>query len=256
MPIEFGAAAYRFGHSMVRPSYRANFTSGTGDSAARPRIRSSRWSSTPPTQLQRPGQLRPRRPARRLPGAPPLRRLADVLRPRRRAGQEQQEDRHHDLQRAVHPAAPRHRAAHPDRPGRAPPTQPAPPTHLGPALGPGDRRRMGVAPLSATDLSDIAASTAVRHQHAAVVLHPRRSQGRRPAASTSVRSAGASSPRPSSVCSEPTRPATSASPPVPAVPRHRPHPRAHAQPQHHRQPHLHPSPLPPLRRRRDPGTYR
>jgi hypothetical protein len=32
IPIEFGAAAYRFGHSMVRPSYRANFTSGTGDS--------------------------------------------------------------------------------------------------------------------------------------------------------------------------------------------------------------------------------
>jgi Animal haem peroxidase len=34
MPIEFGAAAYRFGHSMVRPSYRANFTSGTGDSGS------------------------------------------------------------------------------------------------------------------------------------------------------------------------------------------------------------------------------
>ncbi len=34
MPIEFGAAAYRFGHSMVRPSYRANFTSGTGDSSS------------------------------------------------------------------------------------------------------------------------------------------------------------------------------------------------------------------------------
>jgi hypothetical protein len=32
MPIEFGAAAYRFGHSQVRPSYRVNFTSGTGDS--------------------------------------------------------------------------------------------------------------------------------------------------------------------------------------------------------------------------------
>ena len=47
MPIEFGAAAYRFGHSMVRPSYRANFTSGTGDSTTRPPIRSSRWSSTP-----------------------------------------------------------------------------------------------------------------------------------------------------------------------------------------------------------------
>jgi hypothetical protein len=34
MPVEFAAAAYRFGHSMVRPSYRANFTSGTGDSAS------------------------------------------------------------------------------------------------------------------------------------------------------------------------------------------------------------------------------
>ena len=32
MPIEFGAACYRFGHSMVPPSHRANFTSGTGDS--------------------------------------------------------------------------------------------------------------------------------------------------------------------------------------------------------------------------------
>jgi hypothetical protein len=32
MPIEFAAACYRFGHSMVRPSYRPNFTSGTGDS--------------------------------------------------------------------------------------------------------------------------------------------------------------------------------------------------------------------------------
>lgn len=34
MPIEFAGAAYRIGHSMVRPSYRANFTSGTGDSTS------------------------------------------------------------------------------------------------------------------------------------------------------------------------------------------------------------------------------
>jgi hypothetical protein len=34
MPIEFGAAAYRFGHSMVRPSYRANFASGSPESAS------------------------------------------------------------------------------------------------------------------------------------------------------------------------------------------------------------------------------
>jgi hypothetical protein len=33
IPVEFSGAAYRFGHSMVRPSYRANFTSGqTGGS--------------------------------------------------------------------------------------------------------------------------------------------------------------------------------------------------------------------------------
>jgi hypothetical protein len=34
MPIEFGGAAYRFGHSMVRPSYRANFASGGAESAS------------------------------------------------------------------------------------------------------------------------------------------------------------------------------------------------------------------------------
>src|SRR4030095_1179428 len=30
IPVEFQGAAYRFGHSMVRPSYRANFTSLSG----------------------------------------------------------------------------------------------------------------------------------------------------------------------------------------------------------------------------------
>jgi hypothetical protein len=32
IPVEFSGAAYRFGHSQVRPSYRANFTSGGQDS--------------------------------------------------------------------------------------------------------------------------------------------------------------------------------------------------------------------------------
>ena len=35
MPIEFGAAAYRFGHSMVRPSYRANFNRCSAHSASK-----------------------------------------------------------------------------------------------------------------------------------------------------------------------------------------------------------------------------
>ena len=30
VPVEFSVAAYRFGHSQVRPSYRANFTGATG----------------------------------------------------------------------------------------------------------------------------------------------------------------------------------------------------------------------------------
>jgi hypothetical protein len=33
LPVEFSGAAYRFGHSQVRPSYRANFTSGGQDSS-------------------------------------------------------------------------------------------------------------------------------------------------------------------------------------------------------------------------------
>jgi len=39
MPVEFQGAAYRFGHSMVRPSYRANLAATTPP-------RSSGWSST------------------------------------------------------------------------------------------------------------------------------------------------------------------------------------------------------------------
>jgi hypothetical protein len=31
IPVEFSVAAYRFGHSQVRPSYRANFSAGTGN---------------------------------------------------------------------------------------------------------------------------------------------------------------------------------------------------------------------------------
>ena len=60
MPIEFGAAAYRFGHSMVRPSYRANFTSGTGDSRS-PTADPFFALVFDPTQpdFSGPGQLRP-----------------------------------------------------------------------------------------------------------------------------------------------------------------------------------------------------
>jgi hypothetical protein len=80
MPIEFGAAAYRFGHSMVRPSYRANFTSGTGDSAsptADPFF--GLVFDADETDFQWPDRLRPCRFTRRLSRASSIHRLADVL---------------------------------------------------------------------------------------------------------------------------------------------------------------------------------
>ena len=76
IPVEFSVAAYRFGHSQVRPSYRANF------------------GTTPPTSTQQffalifddslPDRRRPGRPARRQARPDALHRLADVLRLRRR----------------------------------------------------------------------------------------------------------------------------------------------------------------------------
>ena len=91
--------------------------------------------------LQQAGQPRPRRSPRRVSRAAALRRLADVLRPRRRAGQEQQEDRHHHFQRAVHPTATRDRAPYPNRAGRPSAAQPAPAADLGTALRAEGRRR-------------------------------------------------------------------------------------------------------------------
>ena len=146
MPIEFGAACLP-----VRPLHGPAVLPGQlhqrhrrlGQPGRRPVLRPGLRRDR--GRLQRPGQLRPRRPARRLPRAAPLRRLADLLRPRRRPGQEQQEDRHHDLLGPVHPAAAGHRPAHPDRAHRAAAAQPAAPAHLEPALGPGRRGSHGCA---------------------------------------------------------------------------------------------------------------
>ena len=82
IPVEFSVAAYRFGHSQVRPSYRANF----GTSATRPDAAVLRAHLRP--GATEPG--RPRRPARRAPRAAPLHRLADLLRLRRRPRAPQQ----------------------------------------------------------------------------------------------------------------------------------------------------------------------
>ena len=108
---------------------------------APPPTRSSRWCSTrtsrtshDPVSYDRDDLLG------RLPRPAPLRRVADILRPRRRERQEQQEGRHHDLERPVHAAGAGDRPAHPDQPDCATPAKPAAPAHLGAALRTGDRR--------------------------------------------------------------------------------------------------------------------
>ena len=198
LPIEFGAAAYRFGHSMVRPSYRANFTSGTGDStnpAANPFF--ALVFDATERDLQRSDQLTTATTssAAFLPAT--LHRLANLLRPWRRTGQEQQEDRHHYLERAVHAPGPGDRAAHGDQPDGPAAAQPATPAHLGAPLGTGHRRRHGRRrPLSRSDLSDIGgvyAPFSVR-PHSGTTSWPSQAGRQRPALLD--RWADASSPRP------------------------------------------------------------
>ena len=158
MPIEFGAAAYRFGHSMVRPSYRANFTSGTGDSAsptADPFFGLVFDANEPafngPVTYDRDDLLGG------YPAPAPVCRLADLLRPRRRPGQEQQEDRHNDLVGPVHAARSRHRTPHPDGSTVLPQRNLLRQLTWSLPSGQSVARAMGVTPLSASDLSDIGA---------------------------------------------------------------------------------------------------
>jgi hypothetical protein len=84
IPIEFSAAAYRFGHSQIRPSYRLNF-GPTGGSAAVP---------VPVRRRAGSGRGRPERPARRQARGAPLHRLGNLLRFWRWQCPEQQADRH------------------------------------------------------------------------------------------------------------------------------------------------------------------
>jgi len=99
MPIEFQAACFRVGHTMVRPSYRANLKGDNGKPF---------FGLIFDPSLGGPdagaGQ-RSWRPAQRLPCSEAVHRLADVLRLQGRRGQAQQADRHEDLHSAVHAAA-------------------------------------------------------------------------------------------------------------------------------------------------------
>ena len=98
IPVEFQAAAYRFGHSMVRPSYRANLKGDDGNPFFAMVFDPARR-----------GASRSGRSARRGSRPAPLHRLADVLRLRRRGGEAEQEDRHEDLDAALRSPARRDR---------------------------------------------------------------------------------------------------------------------------------------------------
>jgi hypothetical protein len=80
LPIEFGAAAYRLGHSQVRPSYRATSPAAPATYPAPPPTRSSPWSSTPPSQTSTVPS--PRTAATCSAGSPP--RAASLAKPRSR----------------------------------------------------------------------------------------------------------------------------------------------------------------------------
>ena len=156
MPIEFGAACYRFGHSMVRPSYRANFTSGTGDSSdptADPFFALVFDADEPdfssPPSYDRDDLLGG------YPGQGSVCRLADVLRPGRRTGQKQQEDRHDDLERPVHAPGARDRAEDAASPTVLPQRNLLRQLTWGLPSGQAVARAMGVTSLAGADLADI-----------------------------------------------------------------------------------------------------
>ena len=94
IPVEFQTGAYRMGHSMVRPSYRANLAGDDGQPFFGFIFDPVAGGQADPDDL-RGGAAR----------RAPVRRLADLLRLRRRRGQAEQEDRHEDLHAAVRPAA-------------------------------------------------------------------------------------------------------------------------------------------------------
>ena len=180
MPIEFGAACYRFGHSMVRPSYRANFTSGTGDSAnpaADPFFGLVFDATEPdfngPVSYDRDDLLGGYPAPRRYVGWQTFFDFGD--------GQVKNNKKIDTTISSVLFTLPRarHRTAHPDRADRAAAAQPAPPAHLEPALGPGRRAGHGrPAAHRGRPVRHRLGVRAVRHQHAAVVLHPGRGQDR------------------------------------------------------------------------------
>jgi hypothetical protein len=174
IPVEFQAAAYRFGHSMVRPSYRANLARENGQPFFGMIFDSAAEGQADPVDLR--GGARARR---RFVGWQTFFNFGSSPRPsgdghawgRREA---EQADRHEDLDTTVQPAAGGNRvrsAAH-----GAAPAQSAASDHVDPAGRPEDRRDDGGRLADARSLRGAEAIQAEpRSVDAALVLHPQRS---------------------------------------------------------------------------------
>ena len=197
IPVEFQTGTYRMGHSMVRPSYRANLAGDDGQPFFAFVFDPSQEGRPDPDDL-RGGS----RAARRFIGWQTFFDFGDGR------GQAEQEDRHQDLDGAVQPAARRDRQPRPAH--RAAPAQPAAPPDLAAPLGPGRRARDGSRAARARRPAGARVPRRrLRAQHAALVLRPQGGRDRRRRAATSGRSAAASSPRCSSACCSPIRARTS-----------------------------------------------
>ena len=110
IPVEFSGAAYRFGHSMVRPSYRANLAGDNGGPFFGLIFDSRIVVPDGQNPTVDPGDLRGG-----LPLVATVHRLADILRFRRRLqrpDQAQQADRHDPVDATVRPANDCDRAHH------------------------------------------------------------------------------------------------------------------------------------------------
>ena len=144
IPVEFQGAAYRFGHSMVRPSYRANLAGDEGQAFFGMIFDPSQEGAVDPHDLR--GSCRA---PRRFVGWQTFFDFGDWR------SETQQADRHEALHSAIQPAARRDPCARrPDLTGAA---EPAPSRHLATPVRPEHRRGHERAALSREDLSELRA---------------------------------------------------------------------------------------------------
>jgi hypothetical protein len=165
IPVEFSVGAYRFGHSQVRPSYRANFGTSTTDLTQQFFALLFKPGATDPAD---PDDLRGgRRAPRRFIDWQTFFDFGDG------PGAAEQEDRHHAVVGAVQPAGPG-----PGNPGLPGHPEPAAQPHHGGAVR-AERRRRDVASCAGAGRPVRPAAAEPAQPDPAVVLHPARGPGHR-----------------------------------------------------------------------------